>query len=412
MIGPQQDKSVSVVYVASTLLIAAFYLFPQMSILIRFDQIAYLSALYYVCFVAKQVNVSKVASIILYAIPFCLLMFVAKGYNFKYGFLHNFMGVWNLIIPSVICVGLFLRKRPRELFIITWGAIIMLTITCVTTLTAMGDSANVMRELTAGTTDENYANALREQGVGGFGIAYAMGAFTVGLFALFRQMKKWNIGKFVILIFLVFSFYFVTQAQFTTLLIITVVGAATSYFLDARTWFQKLKVVVITGIIISLMPVIVQIVIALYEDSTIAARLSRMSDSLWGNGDASDISGQRSIYQLNAYNLFLESPIWGNNITKQPNAFTHLACHSTLLAVACSTGIIGIWSYLRTFYTAFKNEINLIIDPNLHTSYYPVAIYYLLFAFLNPIDTVTEAAWLIFVIIPSLFRLYIPKSND
>lgn len=160
------------------------------------------------------------------------------------------------------------------------------------------------------------------------------------------------------------------------------------------------------------MPVIVQIVIALYEDSTIAARLSRMSDSLWGNGDASDISGQRSIYQLNAYNLFLESPIWGNNITKQPNAFTYLACHSTLLAVACSTGIIGIWSYLKTFYTAFKNEINLIIDPNLHTSYYPVAIYYLLFAFLNPIDTVTEAAWLIFVIIPSLFRLYIPKSND
>lgn len=121
MIGPQQDKSVSVVYVASTLLIAAFYLFPQMSILIRFDQIAYLSALYYVCFVAKQVNVSKVASIILYAIPFCLLMFVAKGYNFKYGFLHNFMGVWNLIIPSVICVGLFLRNHPRELFIITWG---------------------------------------------------------------------------------------------------------------------------------------------------------------------------------------------------------------------------------------------------------------------------------------------------
>ena len=195
MINLNTNKSISIVYVACTILVGAFYCFPQLRILIRFDQLAYLTALYYLCFVAKYVSFNQVVNLMKYAIPFCLLMFVAKGLNFKYGFLHNFMGLWNLVVPSIICIGLFLRNRPRELFIITWTAIVMLAITCLTTLTVMDESENVMRELTAGTTDETYAMELREMGVGGFGIAYAMGAFAVGLFALFKQVKKWNIWK-------------------------------------------------------------------------------------------------------------------------------------------------------------------------------------------------------------------------
>lgn len=410
MINLNTNKSISIVYVACTILVGAFYCFPQLRILIRFDQLAYLTVLYYLCFVAKYVSFNQVVNLMKYAIPFCLLMFVAKGLNFKYGFLYNLLELWNLIIPSIICIGLFLRNRPRELFIITWTAIIMLTITCLTTLTVMDESENVMRELTASTTDETYAMELREMGVGGFGIAYAMGAFAVGLFALFKQVKKWNIWKWIILAMLVFSFYFVTQAQFTTLLIITIVGAATTYLLNARTKEKKIKVIIITIGLIFLLPVIVQILIDLYQDTTIGMRLSRMYDSLWGAGNVTDISGKRSMYQINAIKLFLESPIWGNNITQQPNAFINSACHSTLLAVASSTGIIGIWSYLKTFHATFQQEINLAIDSNLHKSYYPIVVYYLLFAFFNPINTITEASWIIFVIIPSLFKLYLSHN--
>lgn len=404
------DKNFSVIYVTSTLIIAGLYFLPQMSILIRFDQLAYLTAVYYICFVTKYVNVNRLINLMKHAIPFCILMFFARGLNFKYGFLHNFMGIWNLIIPSVICLGLFLRNRPRELVFITWSAIIMLLFTCVITIDAMGESMNVMRELTAGTTDEDYAMKLREKGVGGFGIAYAMGALSVGLFALFKQMRRWNIWKFMILALLVFSFYFVTQAQFTTLLIITLIGISVTFFLNAETIAQKLKVIIITIFIISFLPMIVQLIIELYQDSTISTRLSRMYNSLWGDGNISKLSGMRSIYQLDAFKLFLRSPIWGNNITQQPNAFIHLACHSTLLAIACSTGIIGVWSYLKTFYTAFTNEIKL-INPFLHRSYFSVVIYYLLFALFNPIDAITEASWIIFVIIPSLFKLYFPKKQ-
>ena len=78
---------------------------------------------------------------------------------------------------------------------------------------------------------------------------------------------------------LVFSFYFVTQAQFTTLLIITIVGAATTYLLNARTKEKKIKVIIITIGLIFLLPVIVQILIGLYQDTTIGMRLSRMYDS-------------------------------------------------------------------------------------------------------------------------------------
>ena len=411
MITYSSDKQFSIVYVAYTLLIAAFYIFPMFSILIRLDQLALLTALYYVCFIARYVNLNQIINLVKYAIPFCVLMFFAKGLDFKYGFLHNFMGLWNLIIPSILCIGLVLRNRPRELFFITWSTIGMLIITSFITLNAMGESINVMRELTAGTTDENYAMELREKGVGGFGIAYAMGAFVVGLFTLYRQMRYWSIWKLGILALLIFSFYFVTQAQFTTLLIITIVGAATSFYLDAKTITRKVKIIIFFVLIIFCLPMIVRFLIDLYQNTVIGVRLSRMYDSLWGGGNAADLSGLRSMYQLNAFKLFLESPIWGNNIIRQPNAFIHLACHSTLLAVACSTGIIGVWSYLKTFHVAFRNEIRLIIDSHLRISYYPVVVYYFLFAFFNPIDTITEASWIIFVIIPSLFKLYIPQKK-
>lgn len=412
MIDLKSNKKVSIVYVTCTILVAAFYLFPQMRILIRFDQIAYLTALYIICFVVRYVNFNLILNLLKYAIPFCLLMFVAKGLDFKYGFLHNFMSIWNLVIPSIICISLFHRNRPRELFIITWSAIIMLLITCFITLTAIGETQNVMRELTAGTTDEDYAMGLREMGVGGYGIAYAMGAFTVGLFSLLQQMEKYDVWKYVVLILFVFSFYFITQAQFATLLIITSVGVATTYWLNANTIGRKLEILVATLILIFVLPLIVDFLIDIYKDSPIGSHLSQIYETLWRKGnEASVASSERSQYQINAFSLFLKSPIWGNNITQQPNAFIHLACHSTLLAVACSTGIIGIWSYIKTFHTAFDNEIKLIIAQRLHKSYYSIVLYYLLFAILNPIDTVTEASWVIFVLIPSLFKLYIiPKS--
>ena len=47
MINLNTNKSISIVYVACTILVGAFYCFPQLRILIRFDQLAYLTALYY-----------------------------------------------------------------------------------------------------------------------------------------------------------------------------------------------------------------------------------------------------------------------------------------------------------------------------------------------------------------------------
>ncbi len=76
MINLNTNKSISIVYVACTILVGAFYCFPQLRILIRFDQLAYLTALYYLCFVAKYVSFNQVVNLMKYAIPFCLLMFV------------------------------------------------------------------------------------------------------------------------------------------------------------------------------------------------------------------------------------------------------------------------------------------------------------------------------------------------
>lgn len=402
----QKNNKISWPFVVCTILLAAFYFFPQMRILITYDQLAYLSTLYYVCFIMKTEPLNKLVNIMKYTLPYCILIYIAKGFSFKYGFMLNFMTLWNLLIPSIICIGILSRNRTKELQIITWSTIAMIVATCIVTLGEMSLTANVMRELTAGTTDETYAMKLRKNGVGGFGVAYSMGAFAVGLFILLKQIPRENKIWWVILSLTLFIVYFITQAQFTTLLILTIVGIVSYYFLNAKTTNKKMVIIGCTGAIIVAMPFIFQTLINLYSDTTVGARLDRMYESLWGNGELTEVSGSRSVQQLEAFYLFLQSPFWGNNITGIKNASIHLACHSTLLAVAAATGIIGVWSYIKSFKTAFDRQIDVIIDPSLKSCYYPIVLYYLLFAIFNPIDGFPEAPWVIFVVIPSLYKLY------
>lgn len=400
------NSNISWPFVFSTIGLASLYFFPQFRILITYDQLAYISAFYYVCFISKTVPIKHIVRLMTYSIPFCLLMYVAKSFNFKYGFMLNFMTLWNLLIPSLLCVGIMSRNRRKELLIITWSTVAMIVATCLITLTEMTMTENVMRELTAGTTDEIYAFELRKKGVGGFGVAYAMGAFAVGLYVLGKQIPKKKKIWWLITALLLFVCYFVTQAQFTTLLLITIVSIAFYYYFIANTNNQKIAVIGCTVAIWILLPYLFQLLISLYSNTTIGARLDRMYVSLWGSGDLTEVSGSRSLQQIDAFMLFLQSPLWGNNITGTTNAYIHLACHSTILAVAAATGLIGVWSYLKSFKTAFAYQLDEILSHSAKSIYYPVVLYYLLFAIFNPIDGFPEASWIIYVVIPSLYKLY------
>ena len=142
----------------------------------------------------------------------------------------------------------------------------------------------------------------------------------------------------------------------------------------------------------------------LYSDTTIGDKLIKFNESMFGGGDITRVSGQRSKFQIDSFKLFLTSPIWGVNITDNlMNAAIYGASHSTMLGVACSTGIIGLLSYYKTYWVVMK-PIFKVYDGN-DKLYIALVSYFFCFSIFNPSES-TEACWIIFLIAPLLYNLF------
>ena len=109
------------------------------------------------------------------------------------------------------------------------------------------------------------------------------------------------------------------------------------------------------------------------------------------------------------FKLFLESPLWGNDIL---NNFTNVniyhESHSTFLGVACSTGIIGLISYYSTYWSVIKPLFQEYSGKN--KNYIAIVLYFFLFSILNPSES-TEACWIIFMIVPLVYFISDKKIN-
>lgn len=381
------------------------YMMPQSMYFFRNDAMAIIVGIYYFSFIRRYCGLKYLVQIFKYAMPFLFLMcFISKGGSIKYGFVLPFMTLWNLLIPCLISIAIIKRNNILEQKTILTVTLICMIYVSVTTLLAVEVDPNIMRKLTSDFTEDSVM-MMRMKGVGGYGTAYSMGAFMVSLWILYKKMNLTFFKRVCYIALMGYVAMFILRAQFTTLIFITIFGIFFYYLLDANTASKKIRLILLLAVILFSLQAIIHIGISLFEGQTIGGKFETIYEAIWRTGNLEQISSDRSEFQMNSIRLFMESPIWGNDINNQENSITYGASHSTLLSVLCATGLIGLLSYVKSFYEAIKIEW-LSLCPWVNKSlFFSVVAYFAFFAFFNPADYSLEASWMVFVTVPLMNKL-------
>ena len=401
-------KSVTSFSVA-TVIMMLLYVMPQTMLFVRNDMLAIIATLYYFVFLSKYVPIDQVFKVLLLGLPYSILYWIV-GYsgNFKLGFVIPFMTLITLVMPCFSVIAIVKRNNWKEQRFIVVATAISLLYVAITTFNALATHPEIMREM-AGGTDEMLI-PLRLKGVGGYGIAYSMGALFIAFWCLRKYIKKSFVKPIVYYMLLIVSGLLVVQSQFGTLLFITIGGVALHYFIEARTFPKRIMILIVAIIVIMSSQALIKMGMTMFGGEVLRYKFQLIYDGIWGGEGVDNISGERSQLQLRVFDFFLKSPLWGYSGAVNTHEF--LNAHSTIISVLAATGLIGFISYIAVFYTVIKSVIaQCFISVAEKRFYYPVILFYLSFAFLNPIDFSFECSWVIFFVIPLLYIMVFSSAR-
>lgn len=396
-------KSTSIGYILIVLLFSAIYILPSIRVNFDYTSLAIITLVFYAVYIFKKEKITPIKIIIVNLLPYMLLMFlIARNMDFKMGFLHPLLTSWCMLFPGILCHNIIKRDNNLELYSIGIVSFSMLLYVISNTIGAFAESTDIMRELTASTMDENIRLEYVMANIGGYGVAYGCGAIVVMLFTILVKHKFYRKQSILLYASIAFFSYFVLNAQFTTLLLLTLFCTILSLYYSDYGQKHKCRLVVLGFVLIFLMPLCMDLLAQLYNGTTIGDKLIRMNSAISG-GHVSEASGERSLNQIKALKLFFESPIFGNNILSDfSNANIYHESHSTFLGVACSTGIIGLISYYSTYWSVIKPLFREYSGTD--KNYIAIVLYFFLFSILNPSES-TEASWIIFMVVPLVYYI-------
>lgn len=391
----------------ATIVMMLLYVMPQSVVFIHNDLMAIIATVYYVVFAGKYVDSGKVIKAILVAVPY-LIIFWLNNFpgSFKLGFVLPLITLWTLVMPCFAIIAVVKRNNPDEQKVIIIATSICLLYVFISTFRGLAIDPLIMREM-AGSEDIA-VHIARMKGVGGYGFAYAVGALFIASWLIYKFIKHSLYLKLLMIVIIIACGVLIVQSQYATLLFISIFGVAIYYFITANTLGKKFRVVVIALIAIFASQTLVIMGTSLFGGDVLRYKFTLIYDAIWGNAGVENISGDRSQLQLDAFDLFLSSPIWG--YSGAVNLEEYSEAHSSIMSVMASTGLIGIVSFFMLFYSSCKRLLAGIPQRiNDSKFYYPILIYYFLFALLNPVEYAFECAWMIFFVVPLLFVFLINK---
>lgn len=375
------------------------YILPQIQVYIDTVTLAFISLSFSVAFIFRT-NSIEIGHIVRTIIPYILLMFlVAIPFQLVRGFLYPSYLFWNSIFPALLCHKIIKRGEFGWALFLLCSSFIVLGIVLYNTTGALAENENIMRSLTSGKNEEEFYILMKSQGVGGYGIAYSSGMLTVFFASLalyFRKIRTNNILIFIsIFVCLIFA-WFSYNAQFTTLIIITLlsIGVSLLYYSKSAAWRALLVIGIVT--IFAFLPLIVQFLIQDNIDNSIGAHMQEIYDRYWGSGTVEE--DIRALYRKECFVHYIQSPIWGQNTTGEVHwIYSH--AHSSLLSILLATGLIGLISYYKSLHKAYNMLItNFSIDCR-KIIFWPQVAYFLMLSYFNS-SMAIELYWTLFLLIP------------
>ena len=386
-------------------LIAACYMLPQLQYFIRIQQLAVITFVYAIIFIVREDIKSFI--VLRYSIPYILTMFlVGYSLDFKYGLFHPFLLMWNIIFPAILC-SFVIRKDDailNKLIILT--TIILFLFVGYQTIGQFADNNMIARMMTSGDTDEDYKAEMMLLGVGGFGLSYCAGIYLLISLILFKKFSITKIEAAITVLLLVVSIYLAYNSMFTTLIIITTFTILFFFYINSNTASKKTLMIFLFLGLVFLLPMLLNLLSDLTADTPVGDHFKELHNKFYG---ANNIASERDQYSVQSISAFIESPIWGHNVSSGYYRYLSNNSHSTFWSTIIQTGLIGVISYFLCCLKAFKLNI-ADVDKDLYKQIYlPIILYYALLSFFNPSDFY-EISWAVFLITPLLFSTYPVKK--
>ena len=389
----------------STILLMLLYLLPQTMLFISNDILAIIATVYYALFISKYVSPHIVLRTLLIAIPYLLLCWI-NGYpgNLKLGFVLPFMTLLTLLIPCFAVIATVKRNNIAEQKVILIATGLCLLYIATASLSALSKNPMIMRDM-AGGSELDILTPARLRGVGGYGTAYAMGALFIAFWGIRKYIKKSFIPPILFYVILIGTAWIVVESQYATLFFISILGVAIYYYIESKTTTQKVIIVLFTILLLFFSKALIQLGMSIQSLDVLRFKFELIYNGIWGGSGVENISGDRSQLQLSAWDLFLSSPIGGVPRFSSMEAYNR--AHSTIFTVLIASGLIGFISYISLFISALSRSIKTCLSNRAKELYIPVVLFYLAFAFLNPIDYTFDCSWVIFYVVPLLLVMVV-----
>ena len=320
----------SIIFIVFNVFVCSWYILPRMKMALNYTEFSVILLLYTLIYVIKY---PLIRSLMLKVLFWSILLgaihvFIAFPMNIKKGF-WVIMTQYLTFIPFFIFVTIYARKNKIESIIIIFAILSMYIYAGLNTFIAMGNDPNIARFMTAiGVSDPEQVNLYQSLNIGGYGLSYSIGLLSVVLWAVLLNFKFKKSYKIVLLLFSVLFTIYVINAQFAILFIVTFILIA--YVIFNKIKNRSIKVIALIALIpaVFLFPMLIQWLATQFAGTTLGTKFSSMLSADFFQTD-------RLLMYKNSFDLFLNSPLWGNDVTGA-NYNIYNASHSTFMSLLSS----------------------------------------------------------------------------
>lgn len=352
---PLNDKKMNIIEMVIVLFFAFCYILPSFEMNIVF---MILLCVAYAVFVFGCDP--KMGKILFCSLGLCcwislmyLLLTQSSTINFQASnrglkvFLSKFHQIFTMFFPVFLLIRVQQKAtKKQKVFLLTIIAVIILYVMAITIreLQINPDIAHSWQAMDE-SVDENFAS---------YYFVYAIPilvAFLTGVF-----FYKPNIYvKIICLLFIIFSFYFLIESQYTLSILIAIIGLSLAFFKNEKNIILKIVGVFVTIAILIYLPHILKYFSSIIESKSVAVRLEELSN-FFSSGDATgyNLNGRLELY-WKCIVTFIKSPVWGNDSLG-------VSGHATFLTILSDTGILGGIPFFYLCFYMRKNVIELLSD--------------------------------------------------
>lgn len=391
-----------VLYLITTSLIIMMYIIPHIKTYLPINILAILTFIYSLFYIFPNIRTNICRRIILSLAPFIFIMFtVTWNFDFHYGALLTITNMWNFLFPGFLLMALLARNNDFDTNFLLLFSFVMVLYVMYNSYLGMQENEAIMRSLANGNIDEDIKNYYMSKGVGGYGFSYSLGLITLALFSSSILTKHQY--KYIALAFFLIFFIFIINTKYATLLICTCIVFFIIILMHLKTMFARFILLLMLPIFYLVLGEVFHILLEIIGDSVLTDRLNEVYHALWGMGVSSDSDmASRANYRSQCIDYIIESPLWGNDTTRELR-FLYTHSHSTLWSHFLGTGIIGLYSYLYSFWITLNYCYGDQKNRNRLLFIVPSFIFFVLISFFNASEF-TEISLVLLFINPLIYK--------